>query len=84
MERTQTNYVRPGFKLSRQQRLARKFKGVLRCEWCGRWTAISMKRWHNLYDQQKLFPAEYVYFCPRERCRTWRQEFEITPSSSNG
>jgi len=75
MERTEQNYRRPGHKLNRRERLAKKFKGVLRCEWCGRWTRIPLKRWYDMYDKDQLFPAKYVHYCSRDKCKAWREEF---------
>ncbi len=61
-------------KLSRSQRLANRFKGVLRCDWCNRWTQVPMKRWYKLRSDDMLFPAKYIYFCHRPRCKAERME----------
>lgn len=61
-------------KLSRPARLARKYKSVLRCEWCNRWTEVPMKKWWKLYKAEALFPAEYMYFCPRPQCKRERND----------
>lgn len=61
-------------KQGRSERLARKFKGCLRCEWCNRWTIVPMKKWKKLYDEEKLFPAQYTHYCFRPRCKAERDE----------
>lgn len=61
-------------KLSRSQRLANRFKGVLRCDWCNRWTEIPLKRWYKLRSDDMLFPAKYDFFCHRSGCKAERIE----------
>jgi len=60
--------------LTRSQRLARRFKNCLRCEWCNRWTEVSPKKWQKLRSEEKLFPCKYLFYCARERCKADRAE----------
>lgn len=64
---------------SRGQRLANRYKGCLRCEWCNRWTEVSMKRWQKLRSEDKLFPSKYIFFCARPRCKSERAEILDKP-----
>ena len=61
-------------KQSRSARLARKFKNVLRCEWCNRWTEVGPKKWYKLRKEDALFPAQYTFFCARQSCKAGREE----------
>lgn len=64
-------------KQNRSERLARKFKCCLRCEWCNKWSEVPPKKWKKLYDDDKLFPAQYTYYCYRERCKHEREQWEV-------
>lgn len=61
-------------KLTRSLRLSRRFKNVLRCEWCNRWTQVSPKKWGMLKKEEALFPCKYTFFCSRPACKAGRAE----------
>lgn len=57
-----------------------RYRGMLRCEWCGRmaevtgnppWSTVSLLEW-------AAFAAEHpVWFCDRPRCVANRTEFDL-------
>ena len=59
---------------TRSARLCRRFKNVLRCEWCNRWTECSPKKWGKLRKEDALFPCKYTFFCSRPVCKAGRIE----------
>lgn len=54
-------------------RIVRKHKDTLRCEWCSRWFAVPNKVWRDNRDK------DYIFFCKREKCIVARSEFDVQP-----
>jgi hypothetical protein len=78
--RSDTDSVRRPPAANRRRRRLDRYRGMLRCEWCGRMAEVdSMQHWSHLptSEWERFVNANKVWFCSRPRCVSNRAELRL-------